>query len=1522
MLATYDIELTNVVSPWPEDEVDWDTYKSRSINIIESIDPITLSIVAQDEINETATKLIYKLVLSQPVTTDMTVTIMEKDGNTFSKLIKTGTTELSVEKELTAINDFYKNSNEYSLEIIKVQLSNGKEFEELNIDPKKKIIKVVDNIDSTFIDLTFMDIKDGTTPITDVLNINDKVILMANITNPSSYDINIELESGETFTILANTTELNCGEFILPSTPGLFTKTIKDIFTDSSMLLEKVESRNSASVESVLPSNTHLKLTGPLTITEGIPFDIILETEYASVEKDIKVKDDIGNIYTLPKNTKSITINQIISDDIYTTPDYSKKIVNVIEKGDFSNVDISGSTDFPIEVNIPLTEIKDLKAVLFLEYSNVNTNYFVEKQNGLNSTKVNEDIPVKISLKAEDSDSNIYSLKSKESFEVTITNSYSNTKITFPKDVETHDVLIPAYYDSSISGYDDYDTITNNFSIVDANLDQFELSEIDSNELSFNVRRWRQAFIKVVAQSDEYNEGDDFCNVDLISNLKPMLGNLDVKVNIDGQDDFHPIQLNTLKSTIQIPIKADDAYSNMAEITFKGVDETKYYGNPEPTGKLIFEKDFQEAYVLTDGSIVKINDTIDPTYVTFSGPSNTLEGNMTIPINYSYTTDPDPDLDTTDLKLKLVLTDPTSAETFPAKFINLTDFDDKIGTFDFVLPNPTNGGDFELSIEHIEGGNYEKVISSNTVPLKIITAPNKDAIVSLKIAELTENDSPFEIEAFLKNSDGVQIKPKNNNLNFNILINFSDGNTVTKNIQFIKADDLGVGGESYKLNSYSDEIVGNDYYKDSAPKVSISISSDESDFNAADYGFNSLVFETKGANSIISTPKDFIDDTVLKISKVEIIEDNNSIIQKYQTIGCKFNVDVELTIPPLIDTLIEIIDGDNNTIGSGTILANDLNCTIICTSTKEGELVPKISGLSNNPYENLIIKDNSLSINISNTPNVILKLVSDTTSISEESSTDSSVSDSFELGIEIESALIFNNSDFTTTNIDADDLDLLKNNINDNIKVDMAIENTINDDIKNTSFTSYKKVVNGKVINTLEDTFETNISNLDNMLINNDDKIMASIGKVHYDKDNLTFSPSNSILEIEVVDEAVKDSVLISLEPVETDPTKQTIIESGGYVKVNIKSSVVLKNDLTTKIKITDVETGNYLKDVDGNDLIYEIILYSDMDDLTKSLHIPSFDNVYKNNNSKIKFEIVLEDSTSTFEKLEVDPDKNSFEFKVEDSIQTVRFSVYLQRDPDDPSKLLKRVSNDMVITDTAGPGESGSKMPTYYMIFNGFMITTDGEEWNGIPLGQSGSNVSRYLTKDDFRDTDFIELRYTEYVSGSDLIAYRSRIIKITKNHLEDIIPNQIPQGFDDSTNQKIAYTLEHNLWDVSFDDTTGNSGTTREQEMINRINAISDYSYSDYLLDPNNPPLKHIDDFTPDSNQWVVNDTGKASTITKGVKVFFAFEGKVINHSFEDCKFIDTPTDDDWKKDFQTGTRATMVAFDQPSGEDGNAW
>lgn len=382
MISTFDIEIVDVVSPWPTDEIDFSTYGFHSIKILENVDPITLGITAPISVTETASKLMYTLTLSQPVTTDMIVTLKDQNDNTFTKPILTGNTELKFEIDLTPIHDFYKNTGKtYSLEITKIELANKKEFEDLKLDPKKATTEITDEINDTFIDLFFVDTNDKTIIMPDEAKINTPVTLKGVMTNPSKFDTILKLTNGDQYVFPKNTTEAFFDDLVLPTKPGLFDRTLSEIIVNSSSLLEKVTIRDAASINVTLPDVTRVKITGPNSITEGIPFSVLIETEFPSFGKDIVIMDNKGIKYTIPAGMNSITIDDIISDDIYNTDSYTKTLVSVVDNGSFKTVDISGSTDYPNEVNIPLTEIKDLTIRAELEYSNTKRKYLLKNKN-------------------------------------------------------------------------------------------------------------------------------------------------------------------------------------------------------------------------------------------------------------------------------------------------------------------------------------------------------------------------------------------------------------------------------------------------------------------------------------------------------------------------------------------------------------------------------------------------------------------------------------------------------------------------------------------------------------------------------------------------------------------------------------------------------------------------------------------------------------------------------------------------------------------------------------------------------------------------------------------------------------------------------------------------------------------------------------------------------------------------------------------------------------------------------------
>lgn len=699
---------------------------------------------------------------------------------------------------------------------------------------------------------------------------------------------------------------------------------------------------------------------------------------------------------------------------------------------------------------------------------------------------------------------------------------------------------------------------------------------------------------------------------------------------------------------------------------------------------------------------------------------------------------------------------------------------------------------------------------------------------------------------------------------------------------------------------------------------------------------------------IIQTPKDYIDESTASIIGVQTIS-GSSIVQKYNTVGAMIEVQYLLSTPPLNAVTIEIIDENNNVVGTGIANGITTSGSVYCIPKTAGEFKPQIKGISNHKYEKLTILENTdKSIILNNKPEVTLSLKTSTTQILEQDSDDLTITTPFNLSNEIKSITVENPSDGSVENVSFMDLDDIKYDIDKEVTINYKVSNTINSEIYDKSIiNSTTGGAGSPIYNNLDTVDSVSIPTLDNNTINKNELLTITPDDITTDCDKVSFVLDDASLEIEILDEDNLDEVMLSIESTQTDVSKQQISELGGTIPIKLVLTTTASEDMTVKVTLRNNITNEIIQNENKEDIIIEVLFPQGSSNVSTNLTVPNMNNIYNDEDKTVVIQVdSIEAPNTKFEKLIIDPDKKSFEYKIVDSKEVIRFNVFLQRDQSDSSKLLNRVNNvnngvstdNSIISDTAGPGSKGSKMPTYFMLFNEFMITTDGEPWNGIPLGSTGSNISRYLTKDDFRDTDYIKLKYTEKISLSSNFASRSRIIEIRKNHLEDFDSSYNFPGIKDAANQKMVYFMPINLWDISYDDTVSDNNVTKKDEMVNRINRIQNYDYDTYLSDGNNPMLKYSEDgVVENSNQWVSTASPDlVYLITAGEMGIISFQGEVIDHTFEGCEFVPVPTqedfpDTDWNNDpdkwlfdpkYTNSTRAFLALFNSDPDTSVNDW
>lgn len=1437
--SKYNIKITDVQGPWSPDELDFKTSGSHTINLIENIDDFTLGITGPLEISEDKNNIVYKLVLDKPVNTNLIITLLDENGDVENYTLMESYTELNINKPIQNTVDYYKSNNSTkSLRIVKVELSNGKEFEQLNINPIEAVTTIIDKIDATKIHLEFLDTITNTKIETGV--IESKVRLKAYIDNLSSHSYKLTLSNNMEL-IIPTGGEVLSNEIILPNIAGAVEVTITNIepmngnnivgFDDVD--LESVIVGNSATINVGYPDSNIIRVEGPAEILEGVPFNVIVRALYSSYGGDIILGDYKGNSITIPEGSSYVEIPFSLSEDYFKNEDFKFSITSVSDKAGFSNIDISGTNlDWPTTRLIPIKDNPTNNIKIDIQYgsfdgdNNSITHYFKDKQSTYNGTTTDELIPIKISLTTMLGDIET-KVECREDISGQLTNSIND--FDFVILAGTNELLAMVDTNYLTDGIQ-------NITIKSADMEQFEEHTITNTSLSYEIHSWRQTLIRLNSNQEEYVEGSGTAIIEILTDLEPLN---DMGINIiinDVENTEYIIPVNNLKTTFEVQVDDDDPYVNINDIEVAGLLNASYYGNPTPDLPL-HEKDFQAVYISQDGLIIKIVDTIDTTYTTLSFPDVEIESGTTQSFTYSLSNAPDPSAPG-DIVFELDFIN-SNNEIMETQSYSITE---QAGTLEFITPFVEDDENYTINLRYISGGNYEAVVvNDSSIVLKLVGSPNRNAVAYLSFGDnIAENDNPFEITAYLKNTDNANLKPRIENLELTFNVDFEGtGTSYTKTIYIPAANINDIGGDYKYTIDFSDEAITNDVYKDTSPKVSCYFITNPNSVVLSDHMFDSMVFEHTENNPIEIIPEDYIDTTTLKITDYSLSSFPNNIVQNNGILGS--TVDILINIDNYVGTetlLAEIHDDNNNKVGEFTLTGNQNTVSVTVTPLTLGEFKPKIIGTSGHNFENLEI-DNSLlnidSLLIRERANVDIGLDISELQVSEDGG--SNKTGLFTINSKINNIIIPAYGSLDAITLDESEY----SSITDIISEDLTITYKISDDNNNITNNSFIVTADPNTGNTLIGSQLTQINNdnIDNVFISNSEKLTLTPISIlgNYENVNLHLNTNTSIINL--IDEEIPDQVILSIvpNPNETNINGEYFVqESGDYFNVIIGLSY--KTDIALDLKLKVNTDNGSLKDDLGNDIIIDCTIEAGTDQASTSVAIPNIDDIYKGSKlGKIYLEPDLENTVSNFEQLILDENNNKITLSVSDIETKLYFSMYLDEDGNDENVNYKESFNN-----TTGYIRTDSSMLNFPIIFQGFYILDE-------------NNQPEYKVLEANDEITF-KLKETIVLNSTD-VTFRDRIVTIRGDKMEPILNYNTKPGI---MTDGMCYCIPHNIVHTNYDpNTSNNDGKSQYDAMVETITNINGInSYSDYLTKNGSLPLMNVNDANDLIDESNPNDLG----------------------------------------------------------------
>jgi len=1432
------IEMTGINGPWDPEVIDYTTSGTKLIDVQEILDTYELSLIAPEELSEANDSLVYTINLDKSLNTSMNITFKNHLGEITTQTLEATRKSKDFSIELPGVDDIYKNEKEYSLEIVDVTLGNGKSLENLIITKKIAKTKIYDNIDVSTIDLFLVDMENKKVI---EATVGQQVKIKAKLNAISNYNYFLTLSNGFEVLITSQNNEVYTTSFFLPDEPGVTNITITEIkpmdqlgyISKDDIDLEGLAPGVAAYISIGYPSDVKSRLIGPDKILEGVPFTLEAEIEFEAFGGDVELGDSKGNSYIIKEGTKKATVINVINDNAFVDENYKVSLTSIKKSGGFTNISlINPEPEWPTSLDLVVENNPTTQLNLVLSPANEQTHYFINRQSEFNSEKFNESIPVNLKLLLSDG---ITTIPSKETFSGIIkSNKGPVFNFVFGKGEEEITIMLPLpNLDSEIDsmGLNGFELILD--SADDSQFEKLNLvtkfNDIETS-LKYTIHNWKQNFIRLSAP-ETYEEGSGTALIDVIQTVTST-EDVTVILNTPSRTQV-VIPPNQLQTQLSVEIRDDSPYVDLEKIVFDGIYEAKYYGNPTPPDLELYDKAFQDVYVSKESLAIKILDTIDITNLKISTTTSVVESRKEIKINYVFDNIPDP-LSFEDIKIKIAIFDLNDDLLKEEIFTNPNS---QNGIMNFTLPDIQTAGEYNIISTYLSGGNFEQVKETNTT-INVIPRPNRISNIKLEIEDnIKEKQKQFDITATIKNTAGESMVPRNKSLIIPIIVEIGP-NAYTKFLTFKNLDIINnIAGDSTITLTITDKEVGNDIYKNTAPVIKVYINTNESLFEPIEYDFDEINFINNIDNKIEIIPEDTIDITNIQIDKVVFKPDNNPLLN-YGIVGSKVIVTVSIDQHLGSNKLNgDIVDSADNVIGSFEFNELETSKDIETTILTMGEFKPSIKNIGSNNFESINIKDNDKTLVVSPKPDFKLKLKTDKQEISEDIG--SGVSESFELGTEIEYVMIpafMGKAAFVLQKVDYDKAySLLTDKLT--IKYEKSIDS--------------KNITNEEIILEVEDGIldlnktSTISYDLDDSFINNNKYLSLKPLTVDAHDNKVNVIINDDLLNIKILDDRNSEDLegpILSISSTEPRlPTGEySISEKGGVFGIDLSLSETANKDMTIKLKVLDAND-NPVKDENNKNITLDVIISNGTKGGSNSIIIPDIDDIYIGN--KLEYLKIIPDLSTMpdtgFEALKLSNTQNELKIILVDSLTNLYFNIYLTESADGTLPYKLRIPYD-----AAGPGDYFNEPDHYSIIFQGFNT-----------LVQDPNNSNNYIFRNvDLKDDDEITFKLTEKImqgpNGTGLAKFkRSRFVTITG---KDLVPSSslVSNNRPGLSSEGLSYELKYVLQDYYYIDNYTNpnpesltqGSVTMLEEMKRRFNMISGITYNEYIKQPNALPFTNV--------------------------------------------------------------------------------